>query len=73
MSAALVILLDLCVNQSLDFIGPPDIGEILLAILSSRLDLEISRTDQPLENRLMKVDVVHPLQWDGDSTLDEDS
>ncbi|MEN9801553.1 MAG: hypothetical protein RLZ37_678 [Actinomycetota bacterium] len=60
-------------DQSLHFIGSPDVRKILLTILSSGLDLEIPRTDQPFENRLMEVDVVHALQRDGDPALDQDT
>src|SRR4051812_32772613 len=65
--------LDLAVDLVLHGRRPGDVVEVLLAPLAAGLDDEVAGADDPLEDRLVEADVVHPLEWDLLAVLGDDA
>ena len=69
--ALLRVRLHLAVELLLHAVGMPHVVEVRLAVRAGRLDVEVARADEPLEDALVEVDVVDALHRDLDAALGE--
>ena len=53
--------------------GMADVGEPLLTVLAAGLDQQVAGAEHALEDALVEVDVVDPLERDLDAALGDDA